>query len=288
MIYHRSESKTSGRLAMSLVGLCLVGACAHREPVPPPAAGASARPRAVSLDEGEPYFVAGEQMTWNLTFLGLEGGRARLAVGEPGELDGRKVIAVVAEAEASGIVAILESAQKARDSVSSWVDLASGLPARTETDTEFKGHRFRVEAARPSGEHANLEIWGDAGSETRRAMRLPPRTHDTISALLLLRSWAAPTGARVDVFTLGGVRLWRTSLHVVGREALDTPLGHRETVRIDAVSVRLTPSFAVEPKMPARTFTIWFSEDEDRVPLRMDFKTEFGDIGLEATSYRAP
>ena len=32
------------------------------------------------LDELQPYFVAGEQITWSVTLLGIEGVRARLAV----------------------------------------------------------------------------------------------------------------------------------------------------------------------------------------------------------------
>jgi hypothetical protein len=42
----------------------------------------------------------------------------------------------------------------------------------------------------------------------------------------------------------------------------------------------------LESDKPARTFTVWLSDDADRVPLKVSAKTELGDIVMVLTDYQ--
>ena len=44
----------------------------------------------------------------------------------------------------------------------------------------------------------------------------------------------------------------------------------------------------VETDKPMRTFTVWLSDDADRVPLRVLASTELGDVTVDLTDYSRP
>lgn len=262
--------------------------CGHQSGATAPVAAPQVAPgTVVSLDALTPFFVPGEAITWELSYHGIEGGRARLAVGEPGLVGDRQLVALRAEAETSGIAARIKLI---RDYVSSWVDVTSGAPVRTESEALF-GERHTVIATtwRGAEQLAELVVREQQGDERSKRRKLPSvRTHDPLSAILMLRRWDAPTGARAAFYTLGGQRLWRTELVVEARESIDCPIGTRAAIRIAGVSTRMTPAFADDLSKKPRTFTLWLSDDAQRIPLRVAAHTELGDVMIDATSYSAP
>ena len=77
----------------SVAALVLVlSACAH-------SSGAVKDPEGPinELSGLTPFIVEGEQITWEVKVLGIEGGRARMATGTVGTIDGRRVVAAVFE-----------------------------------------------------------------------------------------------------------------------------------------------------------------------------------------------
>ncbi len=255
------------------------------------AAGTSEAPAAPAAAlESAPFFIPGETMTWDVTFAGIEGGRARLAVGQVGDEDGRRLVVLHADAESAGIAAMLA---QTHDSVQSWIDVESGIPARTESATTGTGKPLVVHAERVAGEPvADVQIFSEKSGEKgiRKKTRLPTvRTHDPLSALLALRGWKAPRGGRVTVYSLGGTRVWRNVFTVEGREDVDGPLGRRAAIRIRGVATRITPVTLVDDNSkPPRTFTVWLTDDRERIPIRLTAHTELGDVVANATSYVPP
>lgn len=305
MMYHRTGSATIFRpsplhdpragmpaslAARSLLVIACLGlgaACGARD------GGIVAQPTTlpvpqgpVALDQAPPYFVAGESMTWEVTFLGVTGGRARLAVGAPGMIDGHRVIEVVAQAESAGVLAAIK---RMRDSVESRIDLASGLPTLTESEVELKDKTLAVSATRRVGEAiVDLVVRRGVGRVVRSTRTLPAiATHDPVSAILRLRGFRAPEGTRAVFHTLGGLRVWQTELLVAGVEDIDGPLGKRAALKMTGISRRMTGPH-LDAKHKPRSFTVWLSDDDARVPLRIEAHTELGDIVVTATSHEVP
>lgn len=238
--------------------------------------------------EGKSLFVPGETLTWDVTFAGVPGGRARLAVGAIGSEEGRRLVVIRAEAESAGVVSILGQTQ---DTLSSWIDVDTGLPTRTEAISAGSGKRLVVHAARVAGQTtAEVRVWsaksGDEG--TTKIAKLPnTRTHDPLSAILALRGWDAQPGGRATVYSLGAMRVWKSVFLVEGREEVDGPLGHRRVIRIRATATRMTPALAEDTSKPPRTFTVWLTDDKERIPVRFSAHTELGDVVAKITSYTA-
>jgi hypothetical protein len=243
----------------------------------------------VSLDGVEPYVIPGETMTWELSIAGLEAGRARFAAGVPGEED--ESIVLQAQAEASGMVAVVRDM---RDDAQSVVDRKTGLPLRTEAEAAWSGKMQRVVSTRIPGANTVVqEILrrNKDGQETtsKRTQKLPDaETHDALSAILILRGWSAPIGTRSVLYSIGGSRLWRTELVVEGQETIDTALGPRKTVRVAGTAYRMSTNLTEDNKRPPREFTMWRTDDEERLPIKITAETEFGNVTIELTSYQTP
>ena len=112
--------------------------------------------------------------------------------------------------------------------------------------------------------------------------------HDAHTAMAELRIWRAPAGTTRTVFVVGGRRLWRIDVTYAGEETVSATLGSRRAVRFDGKSYRATRALGVETDKPARTFSVWLSDDADRVPLKVVARTELGDVVIDLTEYARP
>ena len=91
-----------------------------------------------------------------------------------------------------------------------------------------------------------------------------------------------------SVFIVGGRRLWRVDVRFIGTETIGTSLGNRRAIHIDGAAFRARPNMGLESNKPTRTFSVWLSDDADRVPLKMVGHTELGDVTMDLTEYSRP
>jgi hypothetical protein len=269
----------------------VLGACAGKSNAAPvagaPGPARSSATAPVSLAEIAPLFFAGESMTFEVSFAGLEGARARVAIGAPALVDGRRVLAMRAEAESSGVVATF---REMHDHLSTWIDADSAVPLRWSSDANITGKPLAVDATyAQGGGSAELVIKREGGSRTT-TRRFPDgaEVYDPLGALLVLRAWSPAPGATARFYTLGGQRLWRADLTAVATETVKTGLGRFECLRLDGVAVRLSPSLAEDQSKPPRHFSVWIAGGARRLPVKITAKTELGDVAVVATSYDAP
>jgi hypothetical protein len=279
-----------GGLATLAIATALTLSCGGRiarVPAPEPAStdAASLAPL-TPLDDVKPLFVAGENITWEVTFRGIEGGRARMAVGNPTLVDGRHVLALRADAESSGLLAVVKTIH---DDVAAWVDLDTGLPLRTEGSANTSGKELHSETIFDHAAHRAAIDFTVGSTRQKTGRRLPPgETYDPLGIILILRGWDAPDGARTSFATMGGRTLWRTELTVDARETRSTRLGQVACVRMTGVSKRLLATLTLDERKPPRRFTVWLTDDARRVPVKIVAHTELGDLDVDATSYEAP
>jgi hypothetical protein len=272
---------------VSALTLSCAGRNRHSEDPAPLHSGAVNDSPPIVLDGIAPRFASGESITWEVTFRGIEGGRARMAIGQPLLVDGKKVLALHADAESSGLLAVVKTLH---DEVSTWIDADTGLPVRTVGSSNTSGKEVRAEVSFDHAAHrAQIEYSINQGPTQKTGRRLPPTaTYDPLGIILVLRGWDAPDGGRAIFHTLGGRTVWRTELVVDGREVRSTKLGKLPCVRMTGKSRRLSSALVVDEKKKPREFTVWMSDDARRVPLEILAHTELGDLDVELTSYEAP
>jgi hypothetical protein len=245
----------------------------------------SLAPGPIDADDEIQGFAPGEQLAFEVRLAGVLAGEAQFAAGRPGVVDGRRAIAVSSVIKSAGAFALIK---EVKDDVTSIIDLERLRPMRTTSDvvfgarryhaaTTFSDHGARIEYT-PHGEAARSLVY-----EFGEAV-----VHDAHSSMALIRTWTAEPGERIALWVIGGRRLWRTEIWVVGDEVIGTRMGNQPAIRLDGTSVRSRPDLTPEPKKPPRSFSVWLSDDADRVPLRFSAKTELGEIVIELVGYERP
>lgn len=245
----------------------------------------SLAPGPVDADDAIVGFAPGEQLAFEVRLASVLAGEAQFVAGQPGTVDGRRAIAVTSIIKSAGAFALIK---EVKDDVTSIIDLDRMRPIRTTSDVVFGPKRYHAETEF-SDHGANIQFTPD-GQATRSLVFDfgDAVVHDAHSSMALVRTWTAEPGERIALWVIGGRRLWRTEIWVVGTEVIGTRMGNQSAIRIDGTSVRSRADLTPEPNKPPRNFSVWLSDDADRVPLRVSARTELGDVVIELVAYERP
>lgn len=272
-----------------LLGLALAGVAACQKPpvAPPPVLVAStdARPPSDVAPPVKLVATPGEVMRYRVSIHGLELAEFVIAVGDRTALDGEDVLAVQATARTTKVAAWL---RPEHDEYTSWIRRRDGRPVLfrsvepesrqskiVETvDTRFQGGTNSVQVSREDRdtfeEHQVLQYEG----------------FDMLSFLMFLRAWEGEPGAQVALDITRGRYAWRNRTVVVGYDNLDTRThGNVAVVRYDGEGVRINRDGKVDPTSDRRQFSMWISDDADRVPIRLVGRTDYGDVIMDLVAY---
>lgn len=267
---------------LSLLGACGGAAAGVLDPAATDHASEPAA-AAATVEPSLTAFYPGESMRFEVRMAGVLAGEATFATGEPGLVDGRRAIAVSSRVGTAGAFALIKDI---RDDATSIIDLASLRPISTTGDVRFGAKAAHTETTYPGGK-AKIELTADG--QPPRALTYDFRGEtidDAHSAMAAMRIWPAAPGATRVLWVLGGRRIWRAEITVGGREVIGTRLGNQATLRFDGVSARALPNLTVDTARPPRTFSVWVSDDADRVPLKIVAHTELGDVEITLVDYQ--
>jgi hypothetical protein len=270
-----------GRGSVCLL-LALAG-CAGAEAMTLPQ---SAKPGAAVTATNEVGLNPGEQMAFEVRLGGVLAGEAALAVGDLGEFDGKKAVVVKSRAATAGAAALIKHIT---DEATTTIDMQTGRPLHLETLVEM-GDKTTSATATFNGPIADVTYTrNDDPTPHNYKINFGTQTvHDTHSAMAQIRGWCPAPGTTRSVFVVGGRRLWRVDVKFIGLETIGSALGNRTAIKFEGASFRARPNFTVETDKPMRTFTVWLSDDADRVPLKVVAKTELGDVSVDLTEYTRP
>lgn len=220
---------------------------------------------AAGVEPIDSRFVDGETLEYSLTWLGLSGGTARFSIGlAPGAPD-RFLITSLAQS-GSGFSRIY----KVRDELTSTVDRVMFTTIRYEKRLNENGKK-KDEAMIVDAEH---------GTVTRRRADKPDKVlalsgpvFDPLSLVYQFRRLALRPGDHVHFMVAGDGKLYAVDADVTSRETIPTPAGKFRTV-------------AVEPQMSGgglfadedSKLTIWYSDDERHLPVRIRSDVKIGSI----------
>lgn len=286
----RAAAQTAGMRAIALGSL--LAACGSRSgpaPAAPASTPATAAPAGAQLGDGPPLATPGEQMQYRLSLRGVDLATYELAVGEITELDGKKVIVVQGHAKTRGLAAFFATID---DHFTSWVDVATGRSLRFQTDEYATGSKADIE-------HAVIDFAGRTGDTipilyhiNDATPRLEPQkaslpvAWDYNAFLLALRAWEAPPGSQHSLEVFRSSAMWHAEVTIRGKRKLVTDLGELPALQIDGRTYKLRRDGARSPNDAERQFTLWISDDDDRVPLQINAVTDYGDLVMQIVDYQ--
>lgn len=205
-----------------------------------------------------------------------------MGVGEVTPLEHKPAVVVQAVAESVGLAARVKPV---RVEFTSWIDAGSGLPLlfRAVEAQEVIEARFTQLADKKFP--ISTQVADQPEKVEMQVTNGQPL--ELLGVLLVLRSWDDKIGASRTFEAVRSSYMWRMQATVVGRESIATELGELPTVKFDAVSRRLMRDGSIDQGTEPRKFSVWISDDADRVPLLMVAETDYGDIRIEIIDYAA-
>lgn len=240
------------------------------------------------LPDGAPLVTPGEHMTYKLQLQGIDLASYEMAVGDQLDVAGRKAIVVQSHAKAVGFVKMVANVD---DTFTSWIDIATGRPLRWTSD-EYgtkSDDKERTDArfTERSGDHVPMTFHINDQPPVPEPQKVAlPETWDFNAFLVALRSWEGAPGTAVTVEVLRSRFLWHLEMTIHGKDKLTTALGELPALRFDGKTYKLDRNGVRVADSDERAFSIWISDDDGRVPLKIVARTDYGDMNMIITDYQ--
>ena len=273
------------RLISWVILLAACGSKGGGSPITPIPTGDEAKPWGV----GQPLVTPGERMTYRLSLKGFELASYTFAVGDVQDLDGTQTIVVEGHAKSVGLANMVA---RVDDRFTSWIDVGNGRPRRFqtaeyETNSDENIEHAVVDFAKREGDIVPVSFRLNDGTPTPEPQKVTQRdAWDYNAFLVALRAWEAPAGATISTEVFRSRFLWKIDVKVHGKTRLLTELGELPALRFDGHAIKLARDGSKFPNTEERDFSIWISDEGDRVPLKNTAKTDYGDIEMVIVDYQ--
>ena len=242
-----------------------------------------------ALPIAPPLATPGERMSYKLTLKGVELGTFLFAVGDIVDVAGTPALLVQAQARSSGFASLVADID---DRFTSWVDVKTGRPRRFEVfehadrKSKDKDHVIVDFAARTEG---GVPVHYGLNDEPMKMLVQPVTQRDVWdynAFLLAIRAWEGTQGSTATLEVFRSRYVWRMAVTLGAKGALVTDLGELPVLRFDAVTTKIDRNGQRWAGQAERRFTLWISDDDDRVPLKLEATSDLGSISMDIVDYQ--
>ncbi len=113
-----------------------------------------------------------------------------------------------------------------------------------------------------------------------------PNLYDLQTALLYVRSQALETGSTYRMVVYPGTCAYLATVTVLGRERIKVKAGSYPAIKMDLKLQKVNGQMKLEPHGKFKRATGWLSDDQDRLPLRMNAQIFVGSVWVELVKVR--
>ena len=215
-----------------------------------------------------------EELTYQLTWLGIVAGMAKLSVSEKIIKWNKVVYHIVSRADSSEFLSLI---YKVEDRVNSYIDAAGLYPLYYSID-QREGH-YR----------ANRTIIFDQKNTRASFIKnidppveslVPPAVQDPLSSFFYVRRQSLEPGNSIYVDTFSGRKTYKVEVQIIKRERIKTIFGKTDTVLIKPI-LNFPGIFRHKGNI-----SIWLTDDERKLPVRMKTEIVFGSVSATLVSYK--
>lgn len=256
-------------VAMGLILLGGLGSWAALSPYNHQSNNALTALRTLSNNAYQP----GELLKYRIHYGAINAGIVSMSVSPNAQnISGKNSYAVKVEGET---VKSFEWAYKVRDKFESWIDQGSQAPlryAKTLRENDYFAQDIAIY------DHENAKLRNKKGEIT-----IPKYTQDIASAIYYLRNLdykkaAINTQFPVDVYIDN--EIFQLPITYKGKEVIKTDIGKIRCIK-------LKPQLVVDRVFAkADAMTVWVSDDENRIPIRIQTDIRVGSLKVDITQYQ--
>jgi hypothetical protein len=253
-----------GYALIFLLSLPPATAFATDSPAPPTVASLKFESRPAAM----PFFV-GEELVFELRWMGLRAGNARMAVSGQVTRDGHDVYHIRSFAESSPFFSVF---YYVRDMGETFVDVRELYPWYFHLDQREGARAARRTVA--FDQRRGLAIY-TKDQESPQAVQVPVGVQDSLSSFYILRTLPLHVGQSIHLNTFSNGKTYDVEVQILRREKIMAYWGPT-----DALVVRPLMRFQEILRQKGEVL-IWVTDDDRRLPIRMTTAIKVGSI--EAT-----
>jgi hypothetical protein len=108
-----------------------------------------------------------------------------------------------------------------------------------------------------------------------------PNLYDLQTALLYVRSQKLEPGKTYRLVVYPGTTPYLATVTVLGRERIKVSAGTYPAIKMDLRLEKVTGDMTLEPHTKFKRATGWLSDDQDRIPLRLNAQIFIGTVWVE-------
>jgi hypothetical protein len=219
-------------------------------------------------------FQAGEELTFELRWLGMSVGMATLSVGQLSRIDGHDVLPLLSLARSHGVFSTLYAVD---DRAESHFDPQRLLPRAYRIRLQEGSYRvYREVLFDPEQQRATY-------SKDHQPASISPTgeaVQDPLSSLYVVRTLPLQVGTSVYMPIFDKGKTWMTEVQVVAKERLQLPVGTVNTLKVKPL-LHTAGLFQRQGEL-----LIWLSDDAQRVPVQMQARIMVGSISARLLQAR--
>jgi Protein of unknown function (DUF3108) len=253
-----------GYILIFFLSLTPPTAFATDSPVPQPVASLKSESRPAAI----PFFV-GEELLFEVRWMGLLAGSASMAVSGQVSRDGHDVYHIRSSAESSPFFSLFYNV---RDMGETFVDVRELYPWYFRLD-QREGSRTAQRTV-AFDQRRGVATY-TKNQETPQEVQVPLGVQDSLSSFYILRTLPLHVGQSIHLHTFSNGKTYDVEVQILRREKVEAYWG-----TVDALVVRPLMQFQ-EILRQKGEILIWVTDDGRRLPIRMTTAIKVGSI--EAT-----
>ena len=262
IIFHRG---TDGERALSAADV----------PAHTPARGATPARDTIPARGAAPLFFQGEKLVYEVHFLGVSAGEAQLIVKDPIIFSGRQVFPLLSTVQSNDFVSFI---YPVRDRVESYLDAEGLYSHRIHVDQHQGTRKRKKDVLFDHVQHKAIQT----KDNVRLVFDIPPHVNDFLSVLYYFRAQAMPVIGRSVFFDVHeGGKNWKLEIRPLNKETVITPMGTFATIKTQAMP-RFEGIF-----LDKADLYIWITDDDRRIPVKIQSRIKVGTITISLISREA-
>ena len=167
-----------------------------------------------------------------------------------------------------------------------FADAETLRPIETKQTEIYRKKKFVVDLAFTNTGVSRTRTEGIGTTKTTTVPFNFSGLQDLHSALLYLRSQPLADRSTYRVVVYPATSAYLATIKVLGRERTSVHAGSYNAIKIDIDLKRVGKKMELEPHKKFRHATIWVSDDENRIPLRIEAQIYVGTVFAELQSVR--
>ena len=225
------------------------------------------------LSAGNLPFSEKEELTYDLTWMGILAGTAKISITGRINKWNRKVYHVSSRADSSDFLSLI---YKVEDRASTYIDANRTYPLYYSI--KQREGRYRADRTIIFDQKNNRASF-IKNVNPPKEFSIPPDVQDPLSSFFFVRSKKLTVGKSLYVNTFSGTMTYRVEVQVIKKERIKTILG-----KVDTIVIKPILDFPGIFRHKGNIY-IWLTDDQKRLPVRMKTEIVFGAVSATLTGY---